>query len=59
MLIQFTEVLHQLCPQGIQMNIPDQFKQIGVFLTQYGFITILEELSVSMVTVIVFCCVSR
>ena len=34
------------------MNIPHQFKQISIFLTEDGFIPILKELSASFVPVI-------
>ena len=40
------------------MNIPDQFKEVRVFLAQNGFIAVLEKLPVSMMTVILSYCVS-
>jgi len=41
------------------VNIPHPFRQAGVLLAQNGFVPVLEELSVSAVTVIVCYGVSR
>jgi hypothetical protein len=36
------------CSQGIEMNVADEFRQIGVFLAENGLIPILEELAVAV-----------
>jgi hypothetical protein len=40
---------HCFGADGIEMNIPDQFEKIGVFLAEKGFIPVLEEMAGSVV----------
>jgi len=40
---QSLKIRNQLPSQGIQVNIPDQLKQIGILLTQNGFIAVLKQ----------------
>ncbi len=43
--VEFFEVLNQLCPQGIQVDVADQFQEIRIFFTDDGFISVLEEMA--------------
>jgi hypothetical protein len=56
--IQSIQIIHDLCPQGIQMDIPDQFLQIGIFLAYDGFVSILEKLAMTLVPSIVGHCIA-
>jgi hypothetical protein len=48
-LIQLGNRFYQTHPQWIQMNITDQFKQVGVFLADDRFVAILKEMPRSFV----------
>jgi hypothetical protein len=51
--MQSFQITNNLCPQRIQMNIPDQFLQIGIFLAYDGLISVLEKLTVALVPPII------
>ena len=42
----------QACARWIQVNIPDQFRKIGIRLAQDGFVTILEKMPVPPVSAV-------
>lgn len=46
-VIQFPEIGDQSGPQGVQVNVADQFLKIGVFFAQDGFVAVLEQLPVA------------
>lgn len=48
-VIQLLEVFRQTGSQWIQVDIPDQFLEIRLFLTQNGFVAILKKLPVTLV----------
>jgi hypothetical protein len=43
--VEFVEVLNQLSPQGVEMDIADQFEEIRVFFADDGFVSVLEEVA--------------
>jgi hypothetical protein len=47
--IQLLQIRYDLRPQRIQMNIPDQFLQIAIFLAYDGFVSVLEKLTMAPV----------
>jgi hypothetical protein len=48
--VQFSEVGEQLCPQGVQVNVADQFLKVGAFFAKDGLVAVLEELAVATMT---------
>jgi hypothetical protein len=48
MSIQLSQRLYQPCPYGIEMDIPDQFKQIAVFFAYNRFVTVLKKMPRSL-----------
>ena len=50
--IQLVNGPHDLRSNGIEMNVPDQFQKIGVFLTEDGFVAVLVEIAGAMMAVI-------
>ena len=47
--VQLRHRLDDLCPNGIKMDIADEGKEIIVFVAEYGFVPILEEMSLPAV----------
>jgi hypothetical protein len=43
--LQFINALYDSCPNGVQVNIPNQFSKIGLFLADDGFETVLKQLA--------------
>ena len=50
---QFLQVAQQFRPQRVQMNKSNQFRQIIVFLTDDGFVPVLEKLAMTIVSSVV------
>ena len=50
--IQFFKPGNNAGTDRVQVNIPDKFLQIGIFLADNGFVTILKQLAVALVAVI-------
>ena len=50
--VQFPYVTYNVSPERVQVNIANQFPQIGVFLADYGFVPILKEVPVTFVAAI-------
>jgi hypothetical protein len=48
--IEFPQILHNTCPQRIEMEISDEFQKVRLFFHNDGFVAILEEMASSMVT---------
>jgi hypothetical protein len=49
---QSFHILYDSSPERIQVNVSHQLQQIGIFLAQDGFITILEEMPMPPITMI-------
>jgi len=45
--VQFGRILHKTCTNRIQVNVPNQFLEISIFLANDGLIAILEQMPVS------------
>jgi hypothetical protein len=43
--IEGIEVSNYVCPERIEMNLPDQFEQVWFFLTKDGFVPVLEKMT--------------
>src|SRR4030042_2973198 len=50
--IQFLKPGNNAGTDRVQVNIPDEFLQIGIFLAYNGFVTILEQMAVALVAAI-------
>jgi hypothetical protein len=42
---QSCHILGSPCPDGIEMDIPDEFEEIRIFFAQKGLISVLEEMA--------------
>jgi hypothetical protein len=51
-MIQFFNIPHNPCPKRVQVNVSHQFQKIVVFLTQYGFVAILEKMAMPVMALI-------
>ena len=51
-LVQFLDPWHNTCAHGVEVNIADKLLQVGVFLTDNGFVTILKKLATAFVAAI-------
>ena len=40
--VKFVDCFHQPCPQRIEMNVANQFKQVSVFLADNPFVAVLQ-----------------
>ena len=49
-LSQRIHIDNEFGPQWIQMDVTHQLQQVGVFLTQYGFIPVLKQVTGTPVT---------
>jgi hypothetical protein len=47
--IQFSETGNNTGTNWVQVNIPDKFFKVGIFLANNGFVTVLKQLSVTLV----------
>jgi len=47
--VQFFDGLYAVGAKGVQVNIPDQGQQIGVFVAQDGFVPVLEYMTGALV----------
>jgi hypothetical protein len=52
--VQFGQRRYDACSNRIQVDVPDEFQQIGVFLTDNGFKTVLEEVAAPVMTKVEF-----
>ena len=50
--IKGIEVPNDVCTKRIEMNVTDQFEQIGFFLAEDGFVPILEKMTRPLVTLV-------
>lgn len=57
--IQFLDPRHYTGPNRIEVNIAHQLLEVGVFLTNYGFISILKKMAVASVAEVKADSVSR
>jgi hypothetical protein len=46
------EVSNYVCPERIEMNVPDQSEQVWFFLTKDGFVPVLEKMTGSLMTLV-------
>jgi len=45
-------ILNDMGPQRIEMDVPNQFRKIRLFLAKYGFIPVLEKLSMATMSMV-------
>ena len=50
MSLQFIKAFNHSCTNRVQVNIPHQFPQIGLFLTDNGFVAILKQLTAAAIS---------
>ena len=50
--VEFFEILHQFCSQGIEVDVANQLQKIRIFFADNGFVSILEEMATSLMTFI-------
>ncbi len=55
--VQLGHGLDDLCPNGIQMDVPDKGKEIVVFVAEYGFIPVLKKVPFFQMFAIEILCV--
>jgi len=48
--VEFIQVLHQFGPQGVEMDVADQFEEIRIFFADDGFVAVLEEMACAFVS---------
>jgi len=51
-------VSHYLCPQRVQMDVPDKLSQVSIGFTQNGFVPPLEQMTYSLVRAVIVLAVS-
>jgi len=49
---QLVKVFYKPCPEGIEVDVPDKFQKVWIFLTKNGLIPVLEKFSVPPVSTI-------
>jgi hypothetical protein len=47
--VQGGQIGNHSCPKGVQMDIPNQFLKIGLFLADDGFIPVLKKMPTALV----------
>ncbi len=57
--IQFFNRLDYLCPDGVEMYVANQVKQIIFLVAEDGLVSILEEMTCPVMTTIEVQCVPR
>jgi len=50
--VQFFDGLNDLRPNGVEMDIPDEGEKIILFIAEYGFVAILEQMTRAVVTTV-------
>jgi len=58
-LFQRFEVRNELCTQGIQVNVANQFKKIGIFLAKDRRVAVLKKFSVPAMSPVEIGCMTR
>jgi phosphoribosylcarboxyaminoimidazole (NCAIR) mutase len=51
--VKFFDGLYDVRPQGIKVYVAGQGKQIVVFVAEYGFVAVLEQMSAALMTAVV------
>jgi hypothetical protein len=50
--VKFRHRGNDLCPDGVQVDIADEFLEVDIFLADDGFVTVLEKLTGPMVAAV-------
>jgi len=55
--VEFSYGFYNIRTKGIQVYVPDQREKVIVFVAEYGFVAVLEQVSGALMTAVVVLCV--